>query len=409
MKGKKKIAILISSLNRGGAERAASELSLNWPEGWDIDFILNNGGEVEYPYRGSIIDLGIKARKNKLDVFYQLKVFLIRILKLRMLKEKNEYTACISFMDSANIANILSGRRCCRVIGTVHTNLRGISLPQYKYLVHPAVRLLYNRADHIVGVSKDISRDLVNYFKISPQKVSTINNGYDTESIRKLAAEEPGGQERHWLQGTEHTIVTMGRLDPMKAQWHLIRAMKKVKESYADARLLILGEGQLREGLQGLIRELGLEDSIILCGVRENPFRIVSRCRMFALSSVLEGFPNVLPEAMCCGIPCVSTDFRTGVREIMDPHDRLEKKISEVTCAEYGILSPVCDGRVRGAAEGLTHEEELLAEAVCLMLGNDKLQERYRALGRERSEALSVKKSIGQYLELAESADRTGN
>lgn len=397
----KKIAIVISSLHKGGAERAVSELTLNWPADWDIDLIINSRKEkIEYPFRGNLIDLGMRLHENKLDVLYQLKVLIMRTKKLRELKKKNKYAACISFMDSANFANILSGNKYCKVIGSVHISLKSDNTLQYRYLVRPMVRLLYNRADKIVGVSEDISRDLVNLFKIKSDKVTTINNGYDIGKIRNLAAQELDDIENAWLCGSENIIVTMGRLEQQKAQWHIIRAMLEIKKGFPDARLLVMGEGSQRKRLESLIRELNLEDSVILCGVRDNPFRIISWCKVFAMSSMFEGFPQVIPEAMCCGAACVATDFKTGLREIMDPSRKIVGTVKKITLADYGIITPECDGKLRGADCGLTAGERKLANAVCRLLGDKDLRERYGQLGRERSEELSIQKNVKRYMEL---------
>lgn len=403
MEHKKKIAVIISSLHKGGAERMVSELTLHWPKDWEIDLIINNKNEIEYPYRGNIIDLGMKIQKNKLKVLYQFKVFFVRIIAIKKLKKKNDYIACISVMDSANIANIVSGNKFCKVIATVRTDLKGVDLPQYKYIVNPLARCLYKKVDKIVGVSEEISDDLINYFKVNKEKVVTINNGFDIRKIRNLTEEELDHEEKEWFKDSDNILVTLGRLDYMKAQWHMIRAMKKVKETYKDAKLLVIGDGNLKESLMILIKELRLENSVILCGIKDNPFKIVSKCKAFVLSSIHEGFPNVLPEAMCCGIPCIATDFKTGVREILDPYRKITKKVDKVTLADYGIISPVCDGKMRGAVLDLTYEENCLAEAICLMLRDSGLRKEYHLAGLERSKDLSIDESIKKYVDLVNS------
>lgn len=398
--GNRRIAIVISSLCRGGAERAASDMSLHWPKDWNIDLIINCKDEIEYPYRGNIIDLGLKPKKNKLDILYQVKVFFIRIKNLKKLKREQNYDACISFMDSANIANILTGKRYCKVIGTVHTNIKAKDQFQYKYLISPLVKLFYNKADKIVAVSEEVSDDLVQFFKLKREKVLTIHNGHDIDRIKSLAVKELCKEEKLWFKDSDNVIATMGRLETPKAQWHLIRAMKTVKEKIGDARLLILGEGQYRERLSLLIKEMNLEDNVILCGMRENPFRVISRCKAFVMSSIYEGFPQVLPEAMCCGLPCIATDFRTGVREIMDPSKKIEEKIENITYADYGIISPLCDGKIRDGSTALTNEEKMLADAICLILENEGLRKKYGSLGIKRSELLSIKSCIDRYWDL---------
>lgn len=399
MDSKKRIAIVISSLRKGGAERIVSDLTLNLPENWDIDIILNSRKEkIEYPFRGNIIDLNMEPQTNKLNVIYQFKVLLIRIWCLKRLKRKNNYTTCISFMDSANIANILSGKKYCKVIGTVHTNLKAIQKPQYKYLVKPMIRFLYNKADKIIGVSNDISNDLINEFHLKSNIVLTIPNGIDIDKTRNLANNELDPYEKAWIQDSDNVIVTMGRLEPVKAQWHIIRAMQYVKQEFNDAKLLILGQGSLMENLQTLIKDLALEDSVILCGVKENPFKIISKGKVFVMSSLYEGFSQALLEAMCCGVPCIATDFRTS--EVMDPLGKVKHPIKDISFADYGIISPICDGKFRSANVELTDEERKLSEAIRLILRDKQLQHKYSRLGIKRSNSLSILHSVEQYVNL---------
>lgn len=401
LESRKKIAIVISSLHKGGAERAVSELTLNWPEDWDIDLIVNSSQEkIEYPFRGNLIDLGMKPQVNKLDIFYQLKALCIRVKKLKKLKKHNRYIACISFMDSANFANILSGNRYCKVIGSVHINLIADNTLRYKYLVKPMVKFLYNKADKIVGVSEEISNDLVKSFGVKSNNVETIHNGYDISKIRNLANQELDNNEKALFADSQNIVVNMGRLEQQKAQWHLIRAMQDVKKEFKDVKLLIIGDGSQKERLASLIRELKIEDVVNLCGIKDNPFKIISRSRVFVMSSLFEGFPQALPEAMCCGVPCVATDFKTGLREIMDPLGKICGNVSKITFADYGIITPLCDGKFRRADLELTTEEKELAKAICLILGDKELQKKYGQMGKQRSEQLSIEHNVEQYVKL---------
>lgn len=160
----KRVLFVISYLDKGGAERVLSNITIHFPQEWDIDILVNDDRVIDYPFRGSILTLGIKENPKTDSVFFQLKVLLKRIRRLRQLKKRGNYQACVSFLDSANVANILSGKRFCRIILSVHSSLKqSAKLPQYKYIVNPLVRLLYNYADRIVAVSEGVRKELVNY------------------------------------------------------------------------------------------------------------------------------------------------------------------------------------------------------------------------------------------------------
>jgi glycosyltransferase involved in cell wall biosynthesis len=124
-------------------------------------------------------------------------------------------------------------------------------------------------------------------------------------------------------------LIAAGRLAAWKGFFDLIRAMKDVSNN-RKARLLILGDGPLRDELAQLILTLGLSDVVALLGYVDNPLKYFAHADVFVLSSHVEGLPNVLVEAMMCGCTPVSTDCPTGPREVLQG-------------GKYGYLVPVAD------------------------------------------------------------------
>lgn len=105
----------------------------------------------------------------------------------------------------------------------------------------------------------------------------------------------------------------MGRLDEGKNHALLIRAYARLK---TDLKLVILGEGVLKDELLALIKDLNLEDKVLLLGFDNNPYKYMSKCEFFAFASVFEGFSNVLIESLACDCAVVCTDHRSGAREL---------------------------------------------------------------------------------------------
>lgn len=398
----KKILLVISSLNFGGAQRAFSNMSLAFPEKYQIDFLLNDTKNISYDYRGKIIDLGIKEASDRSDLFYQLKVFIKRYFKLRELKHSGQYAACISALSSANAVNVLTGNKDCKTIISIR-NFMSKSVKDSASIKNKieiwVLKRLSNYADHVVAVSESIRRDIIQNFGVSSQKAVTIYNGYNLNNIVTLAKEGLNEQENQWFASSKKIIVNAGRLEEQKGQEHLIRAFKYVREKYSDVRLLILGEGKLKTALQKLIKELELEDDIILCGFVKNPYRIIERSNLFVLSSLYEGFPNALAESICIGVPVVSTDCDSGAREILAPGTDLAKKVMHgFEKAEYGILCPVYEtGRESGNAE-----EQDMAKAILYMLENEDAYAHYRIMCKKRAEQLSMNKMIEKWTGLIE-------
>lgn len=400
-----KILLVVSTLSSGGAQRAFANMSIGFPKEWEFDFLLNDSQDITYSYRGKIFDLGFKPRKNKHSLYYQICVFVKRIIKLKKLKRTGGYAACISALTSANIANIVSGNQYCKTIVSVRNFMsrklqsnRGLDAFLERYLTE----FMYNRADQVVAVSESMKEDLNKNFGISKKKLVSIYNGYNLENIKLLSEEGLTKAEQEWFQPNKKILVTVGRLEKQKRHESLIRAFKKVREYDKNVILFVLGEGKLRNRLLQLVRDLDLEDSVVFCGFVKNPYKIVKRSHIFVLPSLFEGFPNTLAESLCLGIPVISTDCDSGAREILAPDTEISKK---VTCgfekAKYGLLCPVCENDDAERLD-LTAEEQDMADAVLYLLRNPDVYEFYKKQCKERAEQLSIDKVIGDWIRLIE-------
>lgn len=183
-----------------------------------------------------------------------------------------------------------------------------------KFRLTPSfVRRFYPRADAIVGISRGLCRDLIGRGRLPAHKVHAIYNPVVTGELSEKARQPLA---HPWFTGSSPMILSAGRLTRQKDFGTLIQAFKILRE-LVDARLVVLGEGELRPELEDLVRELGLESAVELPGFVDNPFKYMARSDVFVLSSQWEGFGNVLVEAMAVGTSVVSTDCPTGPAEIL--------------------------------------------------------------------------------------------
>ena len=279
---------MVSTLSTGGAQRAFANMSLGFPDEWECDFLLNDTEDITYPYKGNIINIGLKAQEDKTRLLYQFRLFLKRYQKLKELKNSGKYVACISALTSANAVNTITRSKNCKTIISIRIFMSKTIQEKKDFknqIKRWVIENLSNQADYVVAVSESIRNDLIQNFGVKAKKVVTIYNGYMLEKMNELAEENLSERELEWfLPGKKH-IVTVGRLDRQKGQANLIRAFRKIKETCQDIQLIILGEGDLREKLEELIREMKLEDSIKLCGFVENPYKFVKKCDLFVLPS----------------------------------------------------------------------------------------------------------------------------
>ncbi len=395
-----KIAFVVNSLSNGGAERTISNITTHLPEGYDVDIIVNDDSAPTYPVNSRMVSLGLKPCANKLNLPYQLQLFFRRVSALRKLKRENKYKVVFSFSESASIANILSGKKYTKICLSIRTHLSHYAdVPLYRIFGFPAIKLLYKRADAIVAVSQGVKDDLIEKFGIPEQLIHVITNGCDAKLISKLASYTLTTDEEDVMSG-ENVIVTAGRLVREKGQWHLIKAVKYLKEKGINCKLVIIGDGTMRESLQKTAHECDLDKEVIFTGFETNPFKLMARADVFVFPSITEGMGNGLIEALACGIPCISTDHESGAREILAPDtDVRYRNTTNIEHAEYGLLIPVCrDDRQSG--DDITPEEQMMAEAIELILENSELRQHYIDKALERASQMTVDDAAVKWMEL---------
>ncbi|TCT21910.1 glycosyltransferase involved in cell wall biosynthesis [Thiobaca trueperi] len=218
---------------------------------------------------------------------------------------------------TAVLARALAGTdtRLVLRLGTNLSTAMADRTPVERWLRYAPIRLLYPRIDRIVAVSNGVAEDTARIARLPRERIQVIRNPVITPDLTIQAA---APCPHPWLMPDQPPVIMgVGRLQRQKDFPTLIRAFAQVRAT-RDCRLLILGEGGARAGLESLIAELGLTDSVELPGFQDNPYAWLARARLFVLSSAWEGSPNVLTEAMALGVPVVATDCPSGPAEILD-------------------------------------------------------------------------------------------
>jgi glycosyltransferase involved in cell wall biosynthesis len=204
-----------------------------------------------------------------------------------------------------------------KVVISVHGHLsRGAAASALRRdrFVRVLARLFYRRARGVVAVSAAVADDLVRVAGLRRDAVTVIHNPVVTPEAAAAAGELPA---HPWFaEGEPPVLLAVGRLVPAKGFDVLVRSFAVLRRR-RPARLLILGEGERRRELAGLVDELGLTADVAMPGHVDDPVAYMSRARLLALPSRTEGFGNVLVEAMMCGTPVVASDCPGGPREIL--------------------------------------------------------------------------------------------
>jgi len=214
----------------------------------------------------------------------------------------------------------------------------------------------YKRADLVLANSYAMQTDLIENFKIKTP-VRVIYNPIDLHFIKTHIDEEPD----YVFDKNTFYFVNVGGFRKEKNHLLLIQAFFILKN--LPCKLLLVGGGVMEEELKQKVHDLGLMDKVIFTGFDNNPFKYVSRSDCFVLSSDVEGFPNVLIEALACSKPVISTDCSSGPRELLAPATDLHHRaINNYEIGEYGILTPVNDVIALAAAMKKMYEDAALRD-----------------------------------------------
>ena len=164
---------------------------------------------------------------------------------------------------------------------------------------------------------------------------------------------------------SENIIVSVGRLEMDKQQWHILHAFKIVLSKYADARLIIVGDGELKEYLCNMSEKLGISENVIFTGYQKNVGKYLKKAKMLVMTSETEALPCAVAEALYAGVPIVASDCKGGIREMISEREIQEKKTWQYV--EGGILVPEQHGR---SVSNVTEEEKELANAIIELMVN---------------------------------------
>ncbi|MBK8174911.1 MAG: glycosyltransferase [Rhodospirillales bacterium] len=186
------------------------------------------------------------------------------------------------------------------------------------------MRRLFCRADAVIAPSQGVADDVRAITGLPAERIAVVYNPVFRPEVLALA-DEP--IDHPWLvAGNEPVVLGAGKFKPQKDFGTLLSAFARVRAA-RPARLIILGDGRERAGLEMMARDLGIAADVDFPGQVQNPYAFYRRASVFVLSSVWEGLPNALIEAMACGCPVVSTNCPSGPAEILD-------------CGRYGALVP---------------------------------------------------------------------
>lgn len=336
----KRIALLFSNFHTGGIQRVRLKLAKGFIErGLDVDLVvINSSGELHSRIPHGVKTIDLKAGRTLLAL-----PSLVRYLK------NHPVDALLSSQPHINALAVVArrlARKSVRLVVGEHTDLGQILEYESGEHFRPyLIRLFYPHADQILAVSQGVAESITRGARIGPRKIQVIYNPIELAILEAKSIELP---THPWLlDETIPVILAVGRLNIAKDYPTLIRAFGLLQKK-RELRLVILGDGGERTRLERIIAEENLDDCVALPGFVDNPYAYMSRASAFVLSSVFEGFPNALLEALACGVPVVSTNCHSGPMEIL-------------AGGQYGALVPVGDAAAMAEAIAFALDQPLPA------------------------------------------------
>ena len=325
---KKKVGIILPSLQGGGAERVIVNIAnglINLD--CDVDLVLVNAKGPFLKYVDSRIKI-INLNSPRL---------LYAIPKIIGYIRKNKANAILSVMNYVNLVVILCkilSFANVRLIASLHNNtsVALAALPGYKStLMKMLMKALYPSANGVISVSTGVNDDFLKIIDFQKDKTRVIYNPIITDELIKKGDE---ALSHRWFVPLRHdpVVVSVGRLTEQKNFINAINAIHLVNQS-KKINYIILGEGEDRQKLENSISALKLTDRIELPGFVDNPYKYIKNCDVFLLSSKWEGLPTVLIEALAMDVKIVSTNCPSGPFEILEG-GKLGKLVEVNNCKE---------------------------------------------------------------------------
>lgn len=365
------VCILKESLCIGGTERSAANVSKVLSKDYNVFIALYDASKIQYSYSGQLVDFHLPPKASVIGKV--LNTFL-RDIKLRRLLKKNHIEVLYTF---TGIVNRQTHFHYCTEKIISARDFGGM------YELHNRYKNALDHSSAMICNSEYIRKFYLSKYPADTEKVFTLYNYIDISEIHRQSQETVEQDFSFFLQHHKNTIVSVGRFCKEKGFEYLLEAFAEAREKNDQLGLVLVGDGDYKQKYLEIIEQLSVGDHVYFTGFQKNPYKYMTKCTWFVLSSLSEGFPNVLAEAMALALPAIATNCFSGPAEILRKDADYYAIKNEYVQCDYGIITPTLDVDDKTCA---IHE---LARAISDLLSNQKLRAKYAELAIQRAEVFS--------------------
>lgn len=287
------ICFCVDTMSSGGAERVASILCNEFAKaGHAVDLVMVSEREEKtfYPINEDVklvpLLYGCSSKRH---------FFLIKIKRLKMVLKKKKYDAVISFLPNVNVCAWLAAPRKRTYVHVVSERNDPYADPK-SFVRRILKEMAFRKADGIVCQTNDAKKY---YGKKARKPIVVIKNPLLDSALCPSTAKNCD-------------VISVGRLEEQKNFKCLIDAFSVFSKNHSEARLKIYGDGSLRPSLLSQIERLHLKEKVSLCGNSISWASDNINCALFISTSLHEGMPNALLEALGNKMPCIASDCPIG-------------------------------------------------------------------------------------------------
>ncbi len=360
------ICILKESLNIGGTERSVANISKTICDKHNVCVALYDASQIKYSYSGELVDFNLPPKKTIIGKIFNT---FLRDVKLRKLIKKKQIDILYTFTGISNRQTLY------KYDVTKIVSARDFGGMSEKYDVYCKA---LNNSDAMICNSEYTKQFYLSKHPEHSDRVYAVYNYIDLSEIQQQSEKSVEASFMEFLHLHPNTVVSVGRFCREKGFEYLLKSISIARKNNSDIGLVLVGDGDYKERYLDIIKKNNLSDHVYFTGFQKNPYKYMAKCSCYVLSSLSEGFPNVLAEAMALGLPVIAANCFSGPAEILrKDSDYFAVKDKYAEC-DYGIITPTFYDSDN------SNSISELARAITELLSNPECRRKYAKLSSVR-------------------------